>query len=188
MSDLPQIQNPADTDPLQLNIQVIDMSENYMEDHTIERLPTAQAVERRIAFYRMLLLCLDELLAETVPRLDQQDPVRADAMLSRIARIAAHVQAALEHLINHPPVPLDPLPAVLRAFLDSHTTTTNADGTESGDENECAICLQPLGSLPITKLPCFHTHTFHRTCVDEWVFSSLKTICPLCRTPFSEDS
>jgi len=45
-------------------------------------------------------------------------------------------------------------------------------------QEECAICLNPLGTSGTKTLGC--KHTFHKECIDEWIAKGNQT-CPLCR-------
>jgi hypothetical protein len=55
---------------------------------------------------------------------------------------------------------------------------SNAAASADGSE-ECAICLDPLGSSATCVLPC--SHSFHVACVEGMRALSVAQACPLCR-------
>lgn len=60
-------------------------------------------------------------------------------------------------------------------MLPSHTLTRVTEGMT---DNNCAICYERLKPDEIARsLEC--GHTFHRTCLDEWLGGS--ATCPICR-------
>ena len=50
---------------------------------------------------------------------------------------------------------------------------------EAAEEEECAICLDPLSSNVTQMLPC--KHTFHKSCVSELRSFGINQVCPMCR-------
>ena len=52
---------------------------------------------------------------------------------------------------------------------------------------ECAICYKEylVGGATSVKLPCSHTHTFHRKCLDRW--TAVNRTCPCFRAPVPEE-
>ena len=57
----------------------------------------------------------------------------------------------------------------------------DADCTAHGNgESACAICLDPLETLPVVTLPC--EHRFHSACVDGMREFGIQQACPSCRS------
>ena len=48
---------------------------------------------------------------------------------------------------------------------------------ESWNQEECAICLEPLGTKRLTTLDC--CHVFHEHCLESWILRT--SACPMCR-------
>jgi len=65
------------------------------------------------------------------------------------------------------------------------------------EEENCAICLEPLGTENVKKLDKVVIngkevcgHSFHKECIDKWIDSTRQQeggpVCPECRTPITE--
>lgn len=51
-------------------------------------------------------------------------------------------------------------------------------GNNNDDVDECFICCYPLKNTIVRILPCFHK--FHAGCIDKWLLTENKMICPIC--------
>jgi len=56
-----------------------------------------------------------------------------------------------------------------------------------GQEDNCIICLAPIDDNEGVdfELPCKH-NTFHTACLNEWIGTSNKKTCPICRGPLTK--
>ncbi|CEP01990.1 RING-type domain-containing protein [Plasmodiophora brassicae] len=92
------------------------------------------------------------------------------------------LRSKLESILAPPPDPRPPRFAIqLRGWLDDlpvDAYKATADGTRF----PCSICLSPfVDGEPLRTLPCFHS--FHQSCIDEWIALAPAATCPLCRIP-----
>ena len=69
-----------------------------------------------------------------------------------------------------PPVPAPRLAALERSIC--------APGTFDGAD-DCDICLAPLASKPVVRVPCQGGHVFHLGCLRPWLAKC--SLCPRCR-------
>jgi hypothetical protein len=73
----------------------------------------------------------------------------------------------------------------VRDDIMKHLPTTKFDPAFK-HKKECPICLLPFqNDDEITPLPCDLRHYFHSHCIKAWLRNN--GICPLCRTPMSEE-
>ncbi len=49
------------------------------------------------------------------------------------------------------------------------------------DDNACTICLDELEAGAEVRVLLRCKHTFHRSCIDQWLIGVRLEICPLCR-------
>ncbi|XBI31731.1 hypothetical protein VPH35_055267 [Triticum aestivum] len=85
--------------------------------------------------------------------------------------IDIHLPSLLVCLVHNHPL------ALIRACKEAGA----AAGTLAAPGQECVIChleLEP-GDEEIVRLPCFHTHSFHTSCIKPWFYQESR--CPTCR-------
>ena len=56
----------------------------------------------------------------------------------------------------------------------------------SGDEEVCSVCLQPLSSTKTSTLPC--THVIHVKCLEQLQSFSDQQLCPVCRAELPSEN
>jgi len=71
--------------------------------------------------------------------------------------------------------------------VDEYEDEKEEELPPGADVGECAICYKEylVGGATSVKLPCSHTHTFHRKCLDRW--TAVNRTCPCCRAPVPEE-
>jgi Ring finger domain len=76
----------------------------------------------------------------------------------------------------------------LEAFLQPVSSRMNADQIEQGtiltrslqrQDDDCAICQDPIEQDQMMRIVRHCTHRFHQTCIDTWLNSHVT--CPSCR-------
>ena len=52
--------------------------------------------------------------------------------------------------------------------------------------NECCICLQPYAVNQYKRKLHKCGHTFHKKCIDKWLWRSEEMSCPVCRVSYED--
>ena len=69
----------------------------------------------------------------------------------------------------------------LAALAERTVTLRTLENVEALGESECPICREDYAAGDrVIKMPCAHTHVFHRECVARWLRKD--DSCPLCRS------
>ena len=72
------------------------------------------------------------------------------------------------------------LPVCVSNGIDSCRYSTEEDAA-SLPERECPICRDDFAvGNKVIKMPCSHSHVFHKSCVAEWL--ERDDSCPMCRS------
>lgn len=94
--------------------------------------------------------------------------------MNTILLILLMMQAGILIATNHAIIPLTSQSEVIQPDI----------AIRIPEQEECSICLQQLydNEHSVIILPCHHTHTFHKTCLDDHVATRKDAAtCPLCR-------
>lgn len=84
---------------------------------------------------------------------------------------------------NTPPPQTTPEHVQSTITNSSHSLTlTSYVPTASQAQSQCAICLEALGTQPVSAGACLHP--LHTKCIRQWMRqSSTQITCPICRHP-----
>lgn len=66
------------------------------------------------------------------------------------------------------------------ALAERTSTLRTEEDAARLPERECPICRDDfVAGAKVIKMPCSHSHVFHKTCVAEWL--ERDDSCPMCR-------